>query len=115
MTDNELKNILQSSTYSSKDERYNDADFTQRVLSQLPKSSVPSRVIWTIRIVAAVVAIIVLFLLTPSMLTSIQSAIFNLQSSIEFIVSTFSFLSGSYLFALASCLIIALLLSRRLD
>ncbi len=115
MTDKELKNILQSSTYSSKDERYNDADFTQRVLSQLPKSSVPSRVIWTIRIIAGVIAIAVFLLLTPSMLTSIQSAIFNLQSSIEFIVSTFSFSSGSYLFALASCLIIALLLSRRLD
>lgn len=115
MTDNELKNILQSSTYSSKDERYNDAAFTQRVLSQLPKSSVPSRVIWTIRIIAGVIAIAVFLLLTPSMLTSIQSAIFNLQSSIEFIVSTFSFSSGSYLFALTSCLIIALLLSRRLD
>lgn len=121
MTDKELKNILQSSTLSSKDERFNDADFTKRVMSQcsepcLEHSSKQIRtVVWTIRIVAAVVAIIVLFLLTPSTLTSIQSAIFNLQSSIEFIVSTFSFSSGSYLFALTSCLIIALLLSRRLD
>lgn len=119
MTDKELKNILQSSTFSSKDERYNDAAFTQRVMSQLPKSSVPSRVIWTIRIIAGVIAIAVFLLLTPSMLTSIQSAIFNIQYSIESMVamsmSTFSFSSGSYLFALTSCLIIALLLSRRLD
>lgn len=117
MTDKELKNILQSSTLSSKDERFNDADFTKRVMSQCSEHSSKQirTVVWTIRIVAAVVAIIVLFLLTPSTLTSIQSAIFNLQSSIEFIVSTFSFSSGSYLFALTSCLIIALLLSRRLD
>lgn len=117
MTDKELKNILQSSTLSSKDERFNDADFTKRVMSQcLEHTNKEVRtVIWTIRIVAAVVAIIVLFLLTPSTLTSIQSAIFNIQYSIESIVSTFSFSSGSYLFALASCLIIALLLSRRLD
>lgn len=117
MTDKELKNILQSSTFSSKDERYNDADFTQRVMSQcLEHTNKEVRtVIWTIRIIAGVIAIAVFLLLTPSTLTSIQSAIFNLQSSIEFIVSTFSFSSGSYLFALASCLIIALLLSRRLD
>lgn len=117
MTDKELKDILQSSTFSSKDERYNDAAFTQRVMSQcLEHTNKEVRiVIWTIRIIAGVIAIAVFLLLTPSMLTSIQSAIFNLQSSIEFIVSTFSFSSGSYLFALTSCLIIALLLSRRLD
>lgn len=121
MTDKELKDILQSSTFSSKDERYNDAAFTQRVMSQcLEHTNKEVRtVVWTIRIVAAVVAIIVLFLLTPSTLTSIQSAIFNIQYSIESMVamsmSTFSFSSGSYLFALTSCLIIALLLSRRLD
>lgn len=115
MTDKELKDILQSSTFSSKDERYNDAAFTQRVMSQLPKSSVPSRVIWTIRIIAGVIAIAVLFLLSPSTLTSaFSSYLFALTS---YLTDTFTspLSSGSYLFALTSCLIIALLLSRRLD
>lgn len=117
MTDKELKNILQSSTLSSKDERFNDADFTKRVMSQcLEHTNKDVRiVIWTIRIIAGVIAIAVLFLLSPSTLTSaFSSYLFALTS---YLTGTFTspLSSGSYLFALASCLIIALLLSRRLD
>ena len=117
MTDKELKDILQSSTFSSKDERYNDADFTHRVMSECSKHTNKEvrTVIWTIRIVAVVIAIAVLFLLSPSTLTSaFSSYLFALTS---YLTDTFTspLSSGSYLFAFTSCLVIALLLSRRLD
>lgn len=124
MTDKELKDILQSSTFSSKDERYNDADFTHRVMFECSKhtnkclehtNKEVRTVIWTIRIIAVVIAIAVLFLLTPSTLTSaFSSYLFALTS---YLTDTFTspLSSGSYLFAFTSCLVIALLLSRRLD
>ena len=114
MTDKELKNILQSSTFSSKDERYNDADFTHRVMFECSKhtnkclehtNKEVRTVIWTIRIIAVAIAIAVLFLLSPSTLTSaFSSYLFALTS---YLTGTFTspLSSGSYLFAFTSSFI----------
>ena len=61
MTDKDLKNILKNIPQAGEKD---DAQFVQRVMTQLPDNQIKMRVVWLIRTVSALIAVLVLFIAT---------------------------------------------------
>lgn len=81
MTDNELKNTLQSALADNSSSS-NEAAFTRRVMSQLPQSRAKWSVVWMIRVLAVAIGLVCLWLITPpdGIVTFLLSACTRLSS-----------------------------------